>query len=124
MNPLLANLAERAGLQTEEEYAHERAAKHEAHKQALIKVMKMALDDCGGSRVCRDFLLSLYNGHAYPFNMKGMCNLDGGLYAACITIMNINCRPNPPFEIHNWFTNGNEVFDKLKASRAASDKGR
>ncbi len=123
MNPLLANLAERAGLQTEEEYAAERAAKKEQHKQALSKVLRMALDDCGGSRVCRDFLLSLYNGNAYPFNMNGLRNLDGGLYAACITIMNIDCRPNPPFEIHNWFTNGNEIFDKLKASHA-DDKGR
>lgn len=124
MNPLLAELAERAGLQTEEEYARERATEREAHKQALSKVLRMALDDCGGSRVCRDFLLSLYNGRAYPFDMNGLRNLDGGLYAACITIMNIDCRPNPPMEIHCWFTNGDEVFDRLKASRANDAKRR
>lgn len=45
MNPLLANLAERAGLQTDEEYARERADKQEQHKQALTKVLRMALDD-------------------------------------------------------------------------------
>ena len=124
MNPLLANLAERAGLQTMEEYANEHTARKEQHKQALVKVIKMALDDCGGGRVCRDFLLSLYNGRDYPFNMNDLRNLDGGLYAACITIMNIDCRPNPPFEIHEWFDNGSEVFDRLKASRALADKGR
>ena len=113
-----------AGIQTEEEYARERAAKSKQLKEALTKVLKMALDDCGGSRVCRDFLLSLYNGHAYPFNMNGLRNLDGGLYAACITIMNIDCRPNPPFEIHYWFINGDEIFASLKASRAESDKGK
>ncbi|MGO2506304.1 MAG: DUF7673 family protein [Psychrobacter alimentarius] len=123
MNPLLAELAERAGLQTEEEYAREQATKRQQHKEALTKVLQMALDDCGGSRVCRDFLLSLYNGRAYPFDMNGLRNLDSGLYAACITIMNIDCRPNPPFEIHNWFTNGDEVFARLKASRA-QDKRR
>jgi len=38
--------------------------------------------------------------------------------------MNIDCRPNPPFEIHNWFINGDEIFASLKASRAESDKGK
>lgn len=116
MNQLLA------GIVNQEKQARERAAKQEQHKQALTKVLKMALDDCGGGRVCRDFLLSLYNGHAYPFNLNGLRNLDGGLYAACITIMNVDCRPNPVMEIHEWFTNGNEVFNKLKASRAIADK--
>lgn len=116
MNPLLA------GIMTEDEYNKGIRVRHEDHKNALTKVLRMALDDCGGSRVCRDFLLSMYNGHAYPFDMNGMCNLDGGLYAACITIMNINCRPNPPYEIHNWFTNGDEIFDRLKASRAKESK--
>lgn len=116
MNPLLA------GLMTEEEYKNRIQFSREGHKEALTKVIKTALDDCGGGRVCRDFLLSLYNGHAYPFNMNGLCNLDSCLYAACITIMNINCRPNPPFEIHEWFVNGNEVFDRLKASRADGAK--
>jgi hypothetical protein len=118
MNPLLA------GLIDVEDYSRERAAKQEQHKQALTKVLRMALDDCGGSRVCRDFLLSLYNGHAYPFDMNGLRSLDGGLYAACITIMNVDCRPQPPVEIHEWFANGNKIFDKLKASRDLADKGR
>ncbi len=118
MNPLLA------GLMTEEEYANRIYVDRDDHKKALIKVIKMALDDCGGSRVCRDFLLSLYNGHAYPFDMNGLRNLDSGLYVACITIMNVDCRPNPALEIHEWFDNGNEIFDKLKASRDLADKGR
>lgn len=118
MNPLLA------GLMTEEEYINHIRVDRDDHKQALTKVIKTALGDSGGSRVCRDFLLSLYNGHAYPFKMNGLRNLDSGLYIACITIMNVDCRPNPVLEIHEWFDNGNEIFDRLKASRALADKGR
>lgn len=99
MNILLARI-----LTPEEQAELERKQLEEQAKlsEALAKVMHCAIadDDTSGSRTCRDFLLSLYNGSAYPFNMNKLRNLDSGLFNACIAIMQMDCRPFPPKEIH------------------------
>lgn len=119
MNPLLA------GVLTPEEKAEYQQKKLEKQKnlaQALNRVLAMAQKDTGGGRVCRDFLLSLYNGNAYPFNMNKLRNLDSGLFNACIAIMQIDCRPFPPKEIHEYWANGDQIFQQLKASRKQEEK--
>ena len=45
-----------------ESQALEKKAKQTKFLESLNRVMEMAIDGCGASRVCRDFLLSLYNG--------------------------------------------------------------
>ena len=100
----------------------EEALKLSKFIESLETVMKMALDGCGASRVCRDFLLSLYNGYAFPFNMNDLRNLGHSLYADIITIMEMDCRPNFPKEIHRWLKNGEHYFDILKERRAECDR--
>ena len=84
--------------------------------------MDMALDGCGTSRISRNFLLSLYNGGAYPFNMNELRNLDRDFYEDFMTIMKTDCRPCPPREIHTWWKNGNDLFETLKKRHAKCDR--
>lgn len=89
---------------------------------ALKAVMEMALEDCSGGVVCRDFLLSLYNGKAYPFDLSSLRKLDARLYDACLDIMSVDCRPSRSQEIHRWWSNGDELFEALQCNRDKQDR--
>lgn len=105
-----------------ESQALEKKAEQAKFLESLNRVMEMALDGCGASRVCRDFLLFLYNGYGFPFNMNDLRNLGHDLYADIIIIMEMDCRPTFPREIHRWWENGESHFDILKKRRAECDR--
>jgi len=55
--------------------------------EALMRVYETAQRDHGGSGVCARFLLSLYNGFRFKFDLTDLRRLDQGLFEACLQVL-------------------------------------
>lgn len=90
----------------------ERPAIRTAGLAALQRLLPIALNDTGQSRVIARFLLGLYNGQGYPFDLTEFRLLDGELFDDCLAVLRMDY--NPEREVHEYLANGHEVFAKLR----------
>lgn len=79
---------------------------------ALVRLLPVAQRDSGQSGVIARFLLSLYNGTAYPFPLTDLRKLDTALYQDCITVLHLDARPEQ--EVHTYVANGEAIWDGFK----------
>lgn len=78
---------------------------------ALHRLADVAQDDTGQSRVIGLFLLGLYNGHAFPFNLIMLRNLDTDLHDDCLAVLRLDHQPKQ--EIHEYLPDGNQLMKQL-----------
>lgn len=82
--------------------------------QALQRLIPVAvrLDDTGQSRVIGRFLLGLWNGRAYPFDLTELRGLDAELYTDCLAVLQLDrlCER----EVHEYIKGGWAVWDQLR----------
>lgn len=90
----------------------ERPAIRAAGLDALKRLFPVALRDTGQSRVVARFLLGLYNGQGYPFDLTDFRLLDGALFDDCLAVLRMDY--NPEREVHQYLVNGHEVFARLR----------
>lgn len=81
---------------------------------ALRRLLDVAQNDTGQSRICGRFLLGMYNGSAYPFNLIDLRCLDDALWQDCIAVLSMGQRPNE--EVHHLIENGPAIWEALKAA--------
>jgi hypothetical protein len=67
--------------------------------EALKRVWDMAQGEHGGAYVCAKFLLGLFNGDFYPFDLTELRRLDDEMLEACITVLRMDATPVQ--EIHH-----------------------
>lgn len=79
---------------------------------ALMRLLPVAWRDSGQSGVVARFLLSLYNGTAYPFPLTDLRKLDTALYEDCIAVLHMDNRPEQ--EVHTYVTNGDLIWGEFK----------
>ena len=84
--------------------------------EALLRLIPVALRDTNQSKHVAGFLLNLYNGERFHFDMCCLGCIDHELFLDCISVLMMNFVPGP--EIHTYFEHGNKVFERL-----ASDWG-
>jgi len=79
---------------------------------ALQRLIPVSLDDTGQSRVIGRFLLGLWNGRAYPFDLTELRGLDSELYADCLAVLQLDrlCER----EVHEYIKGGWAVWDQLR----------
>lgn len=77
---------------------------------SLKLLAKIAERDTGQAVTVRLFLLGLYNGHRFPFDLTNFRGLDGDLFTACMDVLNMDARVTVQ-EIHHYFDNGGELFE-------------
>jgi hypothetical protein len=78
---------------------------------ALRRLLPLAQGFTGqGERIAR-LLLSLYNGHRFPFDMTNLRCLDYEIMEDCLAVLRMDA--NAYQEVHLYFENGSEVFEKL-----------
>lgn len=94
-----------------------RAAGHEA----LIRLLPVALRDSGQSIVVARFLLNLYNGYRFPFDLTDMRRLDHSLVVDCLTVLQMDCMLER--EVHKYFENGAEIWEKMARDWGFRDFG-
>lgn len=83
---------------------------------ALQRVVEVARCDTGQSQVCGRFLLGLYNGYAFPFNLIDLRRLDESLWNDCISVLKLDKRPKK--EIHLLINDGHSIWEELKVAWA------
>lgn len=73
---------------------------NEKQADALKRVWEMAQGNHGGAGVCAKFLLGLYNGTRFKFDLTELRRLDDDMWAACIEVLRLDSHPH--HEVHEW----------------------
>lgn len=87
---------------------------------ALDRLVKVALHDTGQSQVCGRFLLGLYNGPRYLFDLTELRRLDNELVEDCLSVLRMDA--NPVKEVHQLIDNGDTIFRRLRMNWATRDE--
>lgn len=92
---------------------------------ALVRLYEQADGhDNGGALVIQRFLLSLYNGRRFPFDLTDLRLLDRGNFEACLQVLRMDWRPQ--HEVHTQLAivmGKPEVFMSLVFERWGYDQG-
>lgn len=78
---------------------------------ALARLIPVAMRDTNQSKHIAEFLLGLYNGKRFHFDMSAFQHVDHELVLDCITVLMMNSLPGP--EIHTYIEDGDVTFEKL-----------
>lgn len=89
----------------------ERKAAKEAGLPALERLVRVAERDTGQSETVRLFLLGLYNGYAFPFNLVKFRSLDKSLFDDCLLVLTLDARVTAQ-EIHLYVYKGGDLFEQ------------
>lgn len=87
-------------------------AVREAGIEALQRLLKVALGDTGQSGVAARFLLGLYNGSDFKFDLNELRYLDSNLVEDCLALLRMDS--NPEKEVHQYIENGQEIWQGLR----------
>lgn len=75
---------------------------------ALRRLIEVANHSSGQSRTVRSFLLGLYNGQEWPFDLTRLRTLDADLKTDALWVLHLSL--NPRKEIHDHIEGGSELF--------------
>ncbi|MEI8572222.1 hypothetical protein U737_09645 [Methylomonas sp. LW13] len=89
----------------------ERQAATDAGIPALIRLAAIADRDTGQADTVRSFLLGLWNGYRFPFNLVRLRGLDKGLFDDCMAVLTLDARATAK-EVHHYLDNGDELFER------------
>lgn len=80
-------------------------------KVALFRLLPVAMCDTGQSSVVARFLLGLYSGRRFPFDMTELRRLDRALILDCLAVLEMDWLPE--MEVHRYFENGGALFEQM-----------
>ena len=95
----------------------ERPYIREAGIDALHRLVPVAQLDSGQSGIVGRFLLSLYNGKAFPFPLTDLRGLDTTLWNDCLAVLRMDRRPEQ--EVHEYIEDGDAIWSQLKRNWAS-----
>ncbi|MCD5326805.1 hypothetical protein ACFFU8_17930 [Chromobacterium piscinae] len=78
---------------------------------ALRRLLSLAQGHTGQCHVIAHFLLSLYNGNRFKFDLTDFRLLDQELFDDCLAVLRMDSRPER--EVHNYFENGSQIWEQL-----------
>lgn len=78
---------------------------------ALTRLLKVARGHSGQCRYIASFLLGLYNGRRFPFDLTDLRCLDYELFDDCMTVLRMDYKP--AMEVHCYFKNGSAIWEQL-----------
>src|SRR5688500_4002932 len=83
---------------------------------ALTRLLTIAHGHSHQPKYAPHFLLCLYNGYRFKFDLTDFRSVDAEIFNDCMQVLKMDRTPMQ--EVHNYFENGGEIFEKL-----ASDWG-
>ncbi|WP_025918312.1 hypothetical protein [Herminiimonas sp. CN] len=86
-------------------------ATHDASVEALCRLLKIALGHSGQCRHVAGFLLGLYNGNRFKFDLTDFRCLDTAIFKDCLLVLRMD--HSPAQEVHMYFDNGGEIWEQL-----------
>lgn len=78
---------------------------------ALIRLVDIAQRDTGQSRKVAKFLLGLYNGPVFPFDMTELRCLDLVIFRDCMSVLEMDYFTVK--EVHQYVVNGDIIFRRM-----------
>lgn len=87
---------------------------------ALRRLLPIAQGNTGQCRHIAAFLLGLYNGTRFPFNLTDLRAIDHALFLDCIAVLRMDNTPQR--EVHTYFPNGGQVFEQLAQDWRVPDR--
>lgn len=78
---------------------------------ALKRLLPIAQGHSGQCKIVAAFLLGLYNGTRFPFDMTDFRILDTKIFDDCMTVLQMDRRPLQ--EVHCYFPDGGRVWEQL-----------
>ena len=78
---------------------------------AIQRLLPVALRDTGQSGVIAKFLLGLYDGYKFPFDMTELRRLDQELLMDCITLLMMDSMREK--EVHQYLENGGAIWRQM-----------
>lgn len=96
----------------------ERQAATAAGIPALMRLADVAERDSGQAETVRLFLLGLYNGYRFPFNLVRLRALDKALFVDCMAVLTLDARATAQ-EVHQYLDDGGDRFERWAQGGAA-----
>ncbi|MCR6481063.1 hypothetical protein NU688_33235 [Variovorax sp. ZS18.2.2] len=87
---------------------------------ALQRLFKVALGSTDQCRYIASFLLGLYNGMRFPFDLTDLRAIDNDLFEDCMTVLRMDARVTRQ-EVHLYFENGGQAFEQLAKDWGVED---
>jgi hypothetical protein len=79
--------------------------------EALVRLLKIAQGHSGQCRHVAAFLLGLYNGNRFKFDLTDFRCLDRAIFDDCIELLKMDY--TPVREVHCYFKNGGKIWEDL-----------
>lgn len=79
---------------------------------ALQRLFTVANRESGQCRYIAHFLLGLYNGQRFPFDLTDLRAIDNDLFEDCVAVLRMDARITRQ-EVHLYFENGGKRFEQL-----------
>lgn len=98
----------------------ERPKVQEQGEKALKRLFAIACRDSGQCRHVAAFLLGLYNGQRFPFDLTDLRCLDHEIFEDCLAVLRMDWQPKQ--EVHRYIENGGERFEELAQRWAVKDR--
>ncbi|MGY6278303.1 DUF7673 family protein [Methylomonas sp. MgM2] len=76
---------------------------------ALTRLVAVAQRDTGQAVTVRRFLLALYNGRSWPFNLTSLRGLDCNLFDDCMAVLKLDSLVTAK-EVHEYIKGGDQLF--------------
>jgi len=92
-------------------YERARPAIEAEGKDSLGRLWKIAHGDSGQCRHVASFLLGLYHGGRFRFDLTDLRCVDSEIFDDCIAVLKMDSRPKQ--EVHMYFENGGAKFEAL-----------
>ena len=88
-----------------------RAADAQQGLESLQHLYQVAQGDHGACRHVARFLLGLYNGTRFPFDLTDLRCLDRELFEHCMAVLRMDYAPKQ--EVHSYFDKGGRRFEQM-----------
>ena len=93
---------------------------HDVGLPALMRLLNVARGHSGQCRRVACFLLGLYNGTRFPFDLTNLRSLDDELFVDCMAVLQMDARACQR-EVHTYFKGGSRLWEKLASDWNVTD---
>jgi len=95
---------------------------HKEGVEALERLYKVAQGNSGQCRRIALFLLGLYNGNRFPFDLTDFRAIDDELFEDCMRVLRMDARACKQ-EVHTYFKNGSKLWERMAKDWGAIEFG-
>ena len=95
----------------------------QAGVEALKRLFKVARGHSGQCRHIARFLLGLYNGNRFPFDLTDFRCIDERLYDDCMRVLRMDARACKQ-EVHTYFENGGAQWEAMAENWSVPEVGK